>query len=252
LARAKGVDTLLIALTDGELAWDSATGDFIWHRQMPLPPALTGRFTSEPTWVDLTTYRGGTTRFDAKFIELAADLAAAIHGIPKDDFVSQDLRQHRRALALAWSAAASLLVLVALSGWQWWEAESVRRNSRIVEDVADQMVLRIAQDLRGVQGLGVEPLRRILDSAQAMMDRLAQASPDDVTLQRRRAAAFLEFATTYLAVGDLTRARAVLREALTIVERLERAGKLTAAQKDWPQVIRNRLAALPPEQAEAR
>ena len=31
----KNADTLLIALTDGELAWDNAVGDFVWREGMP-------------------------------------------------------------------------------------------------------------------------------------------------------------------------------------------------------------------------
>jgi hypothetical protein len=49
----KGEDTLLIALTGGELAWDSAGGDFGWSDTTPLPPVLKGRFAAEPKWVDL-------------------------------------------------------------------------------------------------------------------------------------------------------------------------------------------------------
>src|SRR5258708_2439682 len=52
-----GVDTLLIGVTDGVLAWDEAIGDFGWRDGMPLPPALTGRFPVEPKWVDLAVYR---------------------------------------------------------------------------------------------------------------------------------------------------------------------------------------------------
>ena len=55
----KSADTLLVAVTDGELAWDNSLGDFAWRERMPLPPVLTGRFASEPKWVDLTAYRDG-------------------------------------------------------------------------------------------------------------------------------------------------------------------------------------------------
>ncbi len=53
-------------------------------------------------------------------------------------------------------------------------------------------------------------------------------------------------------VVDPPRARALLPEALAIAETLARDGKLTAAQQNWPQLIRDALAKLPPEQAEAR
>ena len=104
----KSADTLLIALTDGELAWDNAVGDFVWREGMPLPPVLTGRFATEPKWVDLRAYRDGADPRDARFIEAGADFAAAIHGLPKEDLLSQEVRQQRRALTLAWSAAGTL------------------------------------------------------------------------------------------------------------------------------------------------
>jgi hypothetical protein len=68
----KGADTLLIALTDGALAWDSAAGDFARHESTPLPPALAGKFASEPKWVDLSAYRDSANLRDARFDELAA------------------------------------------------------------------------------------------------------------------------------------------------------------------------------------
>ena len=44
----KSVDTLLVALTDGTLAWDNTTGDFSWSATTPLPAVLKGRFAAEP------------------------------------------------------------------------------------------------------------------------------------------------------------------------------------------------------------
>jgi hypothetical protein len=41
-------DTVLIALTDSELDWDEATGDFRWSAATPLPTARKKRFASEP------------------------------------------------------------------------------------------------------------------------------------------------------------------------------------------------------------
>jgi TIR domain len=119
----KGADTLLIALTGGALAWNAAVGDFAIGDGRPLPPALAGRFASEPKWVDLTAYRDRANPRDARFAELAADFAAALHGIPKEDLLSQELRQQRRALRLAWSAAVMLLILAGAAGWQWKSAE---------------------------------------------------------------------------------------------------------------------------------
>ena len=103
----KGADTLLVALTDGDLAWDNAIGDFIWREGMPLPPVLKGRFASEPKWVDLRAYRDGADPRDSRFIEAGSDFAAAFHGLPKEDLLSQEVRQQRRALRLACFAAVA-------------------------------------------------------------------------------------------------------------------------------------------------
>ena len=104
----KSVDTVLIALTDGMLAWDDAAGDFHWSEPPPLPSVLRGKFSSEPKWVDLKAYRDRASPRDRKFIELGANFAAAIHGVPKEDLLSQEVRQQRRALTLAWSAVGAL------------------------------------------------------------------------------------------------------------------------------------------------
>ena len=107
----KSVDTLLIGVTDGTLDWDGKKGDFRWKPAPPLSPVLKGRFPAEPKWVDLSTYREGANPRDHSFLDLGADFAAAIHGMPKEDLLSQEVRQQRRALSLAVSAAGLLLLL---------------------------------------------------------------------------------------------------------------------------------------------
>jgi hypothetical protein len=128
----------------------------------------------------------------------------------KGDLLSQEVKQQRRALQLAWSAACALLALVSAAGWGWNtalvneraaveqrnravaagrdateqknEAQTQRdravRNFGIAKDAADRVVFRIAQDLRAVQGMRVESLRRILDAAQSLMDEFAKTSRD--------------------------------------------------------------------------
>src|SRR5262245_56899399 len=39
----KSAETLLVAVTEGTLAWDNAAGDFVRHDGMPLPAVLAGR-----------------------------------------------------------------------------------------------------------------------------------------------------------------------------------------------------------------
>jgi tetratricopeptide (TPR) repeat protein len=237
----KGAETLLIGVTEGRLTWDYSLGDFAWHDSMPLPTVLTGRFPSEPKWVDLRTYRDSADTGDAKLTELAADFAAAIHGMPKEDLLSHEVRQQRRALALAWSTAGSLFILAGMAGWQWKSAVDAERaaieqrqiaqdqrdhaeyNFAIAKQAADDVVFQVAQNLRNVQGMRVETVRRILDAARTLMDRIAQAAPDDPQLQRSRAAMLSEFTETFVRIGDLRLAQAAAQEGLAIVRKLAAA-----------------------------
>jgi tetratricopeptide (TPR) repeat protein len=230
----KSTDTLLIGVTSGTLDWDGKKGDFKWSGKTPLPKVLKGRFPAEPKWVDLTSYREGADPRDARFLDLSADFAAAIHGMPKEDLLSQEVRQQRRALTLAWSAAGSLLVLVGAAGWQWFEADQAKRaavaerdraerNLALARGAANDLVFKIAQGLRHVQGMRVESVRQILETAQGVMDELARSAPDDPQLQRSRGSMLHEFSLTYADAGDLTRAREAVEESLEISRRLAAA-----------------------------
>jgi WD40 repeat protein len=108
-----GDERILVAVTDGDWAWADEADEFDWDRSSAIPAALAGAFAREPLVVDLRWARD-ETEFDARhgaFRDAVADLAAAVHGRPKDDLVGEDIRQHRRAVRLAWSAAGVLAVL---------------------------------------------------------------------------------------------------------------------------------------------
>jgi MTH538 TIR-like domain (DUF1863) len=122
-------DTLLIALTEGELDWDEAADDFRWSEATPLPTALRSRFVAEPRWIDLRPYRHGGAAKGAEFMGLSADFTAAIRGIPKEDLLSEEVRQQRRARTLAGTAVVALLALLAVAGWQWKVANDARADA---------------------------------------------------------------------------------------------------------------------------
>ena len=237
----KSAETLLIGVTGGTLAWDNSLGDFARREGMPLPAALTGRFPTEPKWVDLRAYRDSASARDAKFTELAADFAAAIRGMPKEDLLSQEVREQRRAQTYAWSAAGLLFVFAGAAGWQWKSASDAEQvailqrqiaqeqrdhaeyNFAIAKQAADDVVFQLAQNLRNVQGMRAETVRRILDAARTLMDRIAQAAPDDPQLQRSRAAMLSEFTETFVRIGDLAQAEASAQEGLAIIRKLAAA-----------------------------
>jgi hypothetical protein len=109
------------------------------------------------------THRDGADKRDAKFTELAADFAAAIHGVPKEDLLSQEVRQQRRALTLAWSAAGSLLILAGAAGWQWKaaldnERAAIEQRNRAVtaeRDATEQKEVAQTQRDLAVRNFGI-------------------------------------------------------------------------------------------------
>jgi hypothetical protein len=134
-------DTLLIALTEGELDWNEATGDFRWSETTPLPTALKNRFSTEPRWIDLRPYRNGGAPKGTEFMGLSADFAAAIRGIPKEDLLSQEVRQQRRAMTLALTAVTALIAFLVAASWEWNQARLQRNEARLQRDYARMQLL---------------------------------------------------------------------------------------------------------------
>src|SRR5204862_3635805 len=96
----RGVNGLLLVVTDGEVVWDEAVGDFSGTLTTALPEALRGLFAQEPRFVDMRWARGleRLTLDDDRFSENVADLAATLHGRPKADMIGEQVRQHRRTI----------------------------------------------------------------------------------------------------------------------------------------------------------
>lgn len=245
----KDIETLMVALTDGELTWSKQYGGFLRPVGVPLPPALDGCVRSEPKWVDLRPYRHGANPKDSRFIDAGADFAAAIRGIPKEDLLSEEVRQQRRTLTLAWSAATLLLALTGAAGWQWREADGAKkvaqsqrnlaeRNFGIAKSAADHVVFRLAHGLRNVPGMSVELVRQILDTAGTLMDQLADAAPDDLSLQNSRSAMLSEFAITYRRTGDFKRALETAEESLAAARKVVAADPANA---EWQTSVAAKL-----------
>jgi hypothetical protein len=183
----KGTDTLLMAVTEGDLHWDSASGNFVPTEVAILPSALVGRL-NEPKWVDLRAYRDGADPQNAHFTSLAADFAAAIHGVPKEDLLSQEVRQQRRALSLAWSAAGTLLILAGLAGWQWREAVAQRnraeRTLAAATETTNGLVTKLALRFRDVTGVPATVIKEIFDQTRELQEQLLSTGEISAPLRR--------------------------------------------------------------------
>ncbi|GAA3148880.1 TIR domain-containing protein [Nonomuraea roseoviolacea] len=107
------VDDLLLVLTDGTLEW--AGDGFDPARSNALPAVLRDAYPQEPRWVDLTWARSrdGLHMRDPRFGDAVAELAAPLHGRPKEDLTGEDVRQHRLTRRLIVAVAVALAVLAA-------------------------------------------------------------------------------------------------------------------------------------------
>jgi tetratricopeptide (TPR) repeat protein len=228
LSRNKA-DTVLIALTDGVLDWNDAAGDFRWCATTPLPPALKGQVTTEPRWIDLRPYREGASPRDARFAELAANFAAAIRGVPKEDLLSEEVRQQRRALRLASSAALVLVVLLGLASWEWSVAEAQKREIAAERDraehafaMATDTAFGLAKSFRNV-AVPITIVDEIIPKVRKLQELLATspgASPD---LRWRQAMALVETAETLLALHAVSGALDAASEAHELMSALTRS-----------------------------
>jgi tetratricopeptide (TPR) repeat protein len=201
----RSADTVLIALTSGDLAWDSLAGDFRWSEELPLPRILRGRFVDEPRWIGLRPYREAARARDARFTDLAADFSAALHGRPKEDLLSQEVRQQRRALRLASATLIALLALLGVAGWQWTVVRAQRaraeHNLALATETANGLVFNLAQKFRD-SGTPIAIISDVLSQASQLQDRLiagGQTSPD---LRYSQVAALDETAVTLLTIGN--------------------------------------------------
>ena len=106
----RSVDRLFLLLSGGELVWDSEHADFGRALTTSLPPALYGRFTEEPLWVDLRPVRdtASLSLQHSGFRSAILDIAAPIHGKEKDELDGDDVRQQRRVRRIRRAVIAAL------------------------------------------------------------------------------------------------------------------------------------------------
>lgn len=114
-------DRVLSVVTDGEWMWDGAEGDFNWSVSSAVPRALKSVFSQEPRHLDLRWARDDVPRGkldlrNSDFRSAVADLAAPIHGRPKDELEGQDLREFKKAQWVRRLAIAGLSVLTVALG----------------------------------------------------------------------------------------------------------------------------------------
>jgi hypothetical protein len=111
---SKDPKRILSVVTEGRWAWNSTINDFDWEVSTAVPEALRGVYDEEPRHLDMAWLRGQeqVDLRNGRFCDAIADLAAPMRGVAKDELIGDDIRQHRRALRTAWTAACLLIVLL--------------------------------------------------------------------------------------------------------------------------------------------
>ena len=138
----RGREQLMLVLADGHVEWDEGGHRFDPQLSDAAPPALTepGSLPAEPLYLDVS----GDAPWDYRspvFRDKVTALAAPIHGKPKDQLASDDLREQRRFRRLRRAAVAALTVLTVIAVVAAGIAAGQRR------DANRQRIAAIAQTL---------------------------------------------------------------------------------------------------------
>ncbi|MGH7304519.1 MAG: toll/interleukin-1 receptor domain-containing protein, partial [Candidatus Rokuibacteriota bacterium] len=192
---SRSPDKILIVLTAGEIVWDSAAADFDWARTTALPDCLRRRFTEVPLYVDLTWARSEEqlTLRHPRFRDAILDVAAPLHGKPKDELDSEDLRQHRKTRRLAWSASTLLAALAVLLGIAAVYATAQRNEALRQSQIANE------------QRQAAEEQRRVAEVRRREAEQQRQRAEDErqLALSRQLAAQALGQMSSRLDLGLL-------------------------------------------------
>ncbi|MFS8103843.1 toll/interleukin-1 receptor domain-containing protein [Lentzea alba] len=162
----RSADTILIAVTAGNISWDGDSGDWSadLDRTTALPGALRGAFAAEPHWVDLRA-PADEPLSALELEDKIATIAAKVRGIAKDQLYAEDRRQHRRQVRTWQLAALVLVVLTIVSGVSARtavvEGNRATRQAALATArlLANEANARIDTDLRTAQLLAVEAHR---------------------------------------------------------------------------------------------
>jgi tetratricopeptide (TPR) repeat protein len=231
----KGPDSMLLALTAGELHWHPQANDFVWSEGTPLPLSLKGQLKHEPKWIDLRAFRDSAGGSAAE-LSAAADLAAAVRGIPKEDLLSEEVRQHRRAMSLSTLAAACLLLLSIAAGWEWRQATVQREIAITQRDRAEKsllatvagandLVLTLAVKLRQTLGVPTAIVNEFLQKVGSLQDNLTKYNASSVDLERAKAVTLRAQSQALFTEGDLNGALADAEQSSQVLEALLQASK---------------------------
>ncbi len=137
----RGTHNFLIVLTDGEIAWDPKEQALDWQKTTALPALLAGQI-EEPLYVDLRWARhiDDLSLNHPEFRDKVADLASTLHRVSKDQIAGREVREHRKTIRMAWSAATGLAILTVMAVGLGIFAELQRKKAttRLIDSFVEQ------------------------------------------------------------------------------------------------------------------
>lgn len=132
----KSIDTILIAVTEGNMEWDDENHCFMNPENNSLPPALDNKFDSEPFYIDLRMSR---TEDDLSldnpiFKKEVLKLAAKLHNKQPNDLASEEVTIHRKMILVRNTAIGilGLLLVAAIVLWLFANAKRKEANEKTI------------------------------------------------------------------------------------------------------------------------
>ncbi|WP_198315822.1 WD40 domain-containing protein [Chitinophaga tropicalis] len=127
----RSADKLFIILTDGEVLWNDDKNDFDWSRTNALPNILSGKFKSEPNYIDFRQFKSAETfnLRDPSFLDNILSIAAPLHGKSKEELGGEDVRQHRITRIILWLTGLIIGAISIVAIWQAIVANQQRKTA---------------------------------------------------------------------------------------------------------------------------
>lgn len=173
--------------------------------------------------------------YSASLANAKFQIIAGVLGVPLDRLLRREKayqleiarkknRNLRNWLAAVGALAVAAIVATAVASHHRKVAENQRAvaeaNFEVAKGAADSLVTDIVKDLRDVDGMRVEAVRKILTKAETAYDKLLAGSPGNKELLIGKASMYREFVSTYAQVGDTDSAAKSARASCRIIEGL--------------------------------
>ena len=139
------LDTVLLVLTSGEIAWNAGLKAFETDVTDALPPALVNAYGSEPLYLDLRWAKNveELTLRHPQFRDAVATLQSVLRKQPKDELIGEDVRNHRSARRLAWSGGTLVVALAVAATFAAIVANQQRQEAEQQRDTANARLLGV-------------------------------------------------------------------------------------------------------------